>query len=107
MNSNEIIKDKEIKDQEMLAAQLAPVRLDLKKLQDLSAARFLKLEKIRTDIPIKRYQLVLEKLVIEKKRIDEEIEKDAKVSIQQNAPQSLPKTFFEKKSLKPKMIRID
>lgn len=107
MNLNEIIKDREVKDADQLATQLAPVRVDLKKLLELSASRFVKLEKIKTDIPLKTYHLLLDKLTLEKKRIEEDKKKDVQITEQQNAPQVLPKSFFEKKEMKPKMIRID
>lgn len=70
--------------------------------------RFAKLEKIKSDIPPKTYQLVFAKIQHEQSEVTEQFKKESEQRAErERVTQSLPKAYFEQRFLRVKEIRID
>jgi hypothetical protein len=80
---------------------------DFKKAKTIVNSRRKKLESIKDLIARKTYHLLTEKLDDEENQITKKMSESKQEAEIMNRPQALPKTFFEKRSLKRKNIRID
>jgi hypothetical protein len=81
--------------------------LDFKKAKALIASRRKKLESIKDLISRKTYHSITDKIDSEEQQITKKLSEKKHEAEILNRPQALAKTFFEKKSLKPKVIRVD
>jgi hypothetical protein len=70
--------------------------------------RFIRLEKIKSDIPPKTYDIVLKKLKSEESEILTQFQKESEQKAErEKITQTLPKSYFEQRFLRIKEIRID
>ena len=101
----ETLKATEQKNNQTQAINPVSLKIDYRHTQEILANRFAKLEKIKFEIPLKTYDLILEKLQNEKQLLEDKVQNADATAQRDNAPQSLPKSYFEKRPLKKKLIK--
>jgi len=97
-------KEKEFEVLEFPGAEILP---DRKRIQAQINSRKQKLEKIKSFLALKTYNLLSEKLQREEDLLAQKLSAKEKQVQKENEFSPMPKIFFEQKSLKPKAIRIE